>query len=72
VVGDLDNAVLHVGYGNVLKLLGRTTNEAEAEFQRGAELDSGYPDAWVNLAYLAQDKGDYATAIAHWERVLVG
>jgi tetratricopeptide (TPR) repeat protein len=69
IARDPDNAVLHVGYGNVLKLLGRT-NEAEAEFQRGAELDPGYPEAWVNLAYLAQDKGDYATAIAHWERVL--
>jgi len=64
-----DDATLHVGYGNVLKLLGRL-NEAEAEFQRGAELDPGYPEAWVNLAYLAQDRGDYATAIAHWERVL--
>ena len=64
-----DDADLRVGYGNVLKFLGRT-DQAEAEYQRAGELDPGNPHVWFNLADLATDREDYAEAIRLWQRVL--
>jgi tetratricopeptide (TPR) repeat protein len=64
-----DDADLRVGYGNVLKFLGRT-DQAEAEYQRAGELDPTNPHVWFNLADLAADRGDYAEAIRLWQRVL--
>jgi tetratricopeptide (TPR) repeat protein len=64
-----DDADLCVGYGNVLKFLGRT-DQAEAEYQRAGELDPNNPHVSFNLAELAADRGDYAEAIRLWQRVL--
>lgn len=64
-----DNADLHVGYGNVLKFLGRT-EQAEAEYRRAGELEPTHPHVWCNLAELAADRGDHAEAIGLWQRVL--
>jgi tetratricopeptide (TPR) repeat protein len=64
-----DDADLRVGYGNVLKFLGRT-DQAKAEYQRAGELDPENPHAWHSLAELAADRGDYAEAIGLWQRVL--
>ena len=69
IVRHPDDANLHVGYGNVLKFLGRT-DQAEAEYRRAGELDPNNPHAWHNLAELAADQGDYAEAIRLWQRVL--
>ena len=64
-----NDAALHVGYGNVLSFLGRN-DEAEPEYRRAAELDPGNPHAWLNLAQLAEERNDRATAITLWQRVL--
>jgi tetratricopeptide (TPR) repeat protein len=64
-----DNADLHLGCGNVLKLLGRT-DQAEAEYQCAGQLEPENPHVWYNLAELAADRGDYAEAMGLWERVL--
>jgi len=64
-----DGAELHIGYGNVLKFLGRT-DQAEAEYRHAGELDPENPHVWHNLAELAADRGDYAGAIRLWQWVL--
>ncbi len=64
-----DDVDLHVGYGNVLKFLGRT-DQAEAEYRRAGELDPNNPHVWHNLAELAAERGDYAEATGLWQRVL--
>ncbi len=64
-----DKADLYVGYGNVLKFLGRA-DQAEAEYRRAGELDPTNPHVWHNLADLAADRGDYAEAIRLWQRTL--
>ncbi|MBM3135646.1 MAG: DUF1186 domain-containing protein [Chloroflexi bacterium] len=64
-----NDANLRVGYGNVLSFLGRN-DEAEPEYQRAAELDPGNPHTWLNLAQLAEERGDRATASRLWQRVL--
>ena len=64
-----NDANLRVGYGNVLSFLGRN-DEAEPEYQRAAELDPGNPHAWLNLAQLAEERGDRATARTLWQRLL--
>jgi tetratricopeptide (TPR) repeat protein len=64
-----DDADLRVGYGNVLKFLGRA-DQAEAEYQRAGELEPEDPRVWHNLAELAADRGEYAQAMRLWKRVL--
>lgn len=64
-----DDADLHVGYGNVLKFLGRA-DQAEAEYRRAGELAPNNPHVWHNLAELAVEREDYAEAIRLWQRVL--
>jgi tetratricopeptide (TPR) repeat protein len=46
-----DDSDLHVGYGNVLRFLGRF-KEARAQYQRAQELDPLNPDGYMEMAVL--------------------
>ena len=59
---------LYVGYGNVLKFLGKQ-NEARDQFQQAIELDSGDIDAWTGLAQIAGVQGNLTEAIDAWREV---
>ena len=62
------DAELRVGFGNVLKLLGRN-EQSMAEYQRAIEVDPHTHDAWIGLAQLASRRRDQAEAIRCWEKV---
>ena len=62
------DAELHVGFGNVLKLLGRN-EQSVAEYRRALEIDPHTHDAWIGLAQLASRRRDQAEAIRCWEKV---
>lgn len=59
---------LHVGYGNVLKFLGKRS-EATAQYQRAIELDNNDIDAWIGLGQIAGVQGDLTDAIDAWREV---
>lgn len=60
---------LFVGYGNVLRFLGRL-DEAEEQYRQALALDSGDIDAWESLAQVAGQRGDIPQAMHGWRRVL--
>ncbi len=60
---------LYVGYGNVLRFLGRT-EEAEAEYRHAVEIEPHNAEAYVNLAQVAMEQGNLEEAVTFWQRVL--
>ncbi|MBM4457951.1 MAG: DUF1186 domain-containing protein [Chloroflexi bacterium] len=64
-----NDSSLHVGFGQVLRFLGRG-DEAEAEQRKALELDPVNPEAWVNLAQMAAERGAVAEARELWQKVL--
>jgi len=59
---------LHVGFGNVYRLLGRH-GQAEAEYAQALRLDPDAVEAWIGLAQLAGARRDIPEAIRCWEKV---
>jgi tetratricopeptide (TPR) repeat protein len=64
-----DDSELYIGYGNVLRFLGRF-DEAEAQYQRVMEMDPFNPDAYAEMAVLALKQRNKKEAIAFWQKVL--
>jgi tetratricopeptide (TPR) repeat protein len=64
-----DDNSLYVGYGNVLRFLGRF-DEARAQYQRAMELDPLDPYAYADMATLALKQHNKVEAIAMWQQVL--
>jgi tetratricopeptide (TPR) repeat protein len=60
---------LLVGYGTVLRFLGRL-EEAEELYRQALELDGDNLDAWESMAQLAGQRGDIPQAAYCWRRVL--
>jgi tetratricopeptide (TPR) repeat protein len=60
---------LYVGYGNVLRFLGRFEG-AGAQYQRALELDPFNLHAYADRANLALRQGNKTEALSNWERVL--
>ena len=63
------DASLLVGYGTVLRFLGRL-EEAEELYRRALALDDDNLDAWESMAQLAGQRGDIPHATHCWRRVL--
>ncbi len=63
-----NDVTLHVGFGNIYKLLGRD-EQAAAEYQTALSLAPHTTDAWIGLAQLAVRRRDQAAAIQCWEQV---
>ncbi len=60
---------LLIGYGNVLRFLGRF-EEAQEPYRQALALDGDNLDAWESLAQLAGQQGDIPQAAYCWRRVL--
>ncbi len=60
---------LYVGYGNVLRFLGRFEG-ARAQYQRALELDPLNLHAYADRANLALRQGNKTEALSNWERML--
>jgi tetratricopeptide (TPR) repeat protein len=60
---------LLVGYGTVLRFLGRL-EEAEELYRQALALDDDNLDAWESMAQLAGQRGDIPQATHCWRRVL--
>jgi tetratricopeptide (TPR) repeat protein len=64
-----DDADLRIGYGNVLRFLGRR-DDAQLAYRQVLDLEPDNLEAYVNLATLAQESDELAAAIPHWRAVL--
>ena len=64
-----DDIAVHIGFGNVMRFLGRF-DEAEAEYQRAADLDPQDLEALSALAGVTAQQGDFQKATALWKKVL--
>lgn len=64
-----DLAAAHNGLGASLMHLGREA-EAREELERAASIDPSDPNPLMNLALMADARGDVASRRAAWERVL--
>jgi cytochrome c-type biogenesis protein CcmH/NrfG len=60
---------LLIGYGTVLRFLGRL-EEAEELYRQALALDDDNLDAWESMAQLAGERGDIPQATHSWQRVL--
>jgi tetratricopeptide (TPR) repeat protein len=60
---------LLIGYGTVLRFLGRL-EEAEELYRQALALDDDNLDAWESMAQLAGERGDIPQATNCWRRVL--
>jgi hypothetical protein len=63
-----DDALL-IGYGNVLRFLGRL-DEAEEQYRQALALDDDNLEAWESMAQLAGQQSDIPQATQCWRRVL--
>ncbi len=63
-----EDVSLHVGFGNLYKLLGRH-GQAESEYAQALRLDPDAAEAWLGLAQLAGVRRDIPEAIRCWEKV---
>ncbi len=64
-----DDPGLHIGYGNVLRLLGEL-EAAEAAYRRALELDSQAIEASVGVGQVAQERGELVAATSAYRAVL--
>ncbi|MEJ2559137.1 MAG: DUF1186 domain-containing protein [Anaerolineae bacterium] len=69
IARDPDDSELYIGYGNVLRFLGRFA-EAEAQYQRVLEMDPFNLDAYTEMAVLALKQRNKKEAMAFWQKVL--
>ena len=63
-----EDVSLHVGFGNLYKILGRH-GQAESEYAQALRLDPDAAEAWLGLAQLAGVRRDIPEAIRCWEKV---
>jgi len=63
-----EDVSLHVGFGNLYKILGRH-GQAESEYAQALRLDPDAAEAWMGLAQLAETRRDIPEAIRCWEKV---
>ena len=63
-----EDVSLHVGFGNLYRLLGRH-GQAESEYAQALRLDPDAAEAWIGLAQLAGARRDIPEAIRCWEKV---
>ena len=63
-----EDVSLHVGFGNLYKILGRH-GQAESEYAQALRLDPDAAEAWLGLAQLAEARRDIPEAIRCWEKV---
>ena len=65
---DRQDASIWFLYGRILQAA-RRAGDAEAAYRQATQLDPWLIRAYVNLAELAQQRGDHATAAAIWSRL---
>jgi tetratricopeptide (TPR) repeat protein len=59
---------LYVGYGNVLRFLGRI-EEAKVEYRHAVEIEPHNAEAYLNLAQIATEQDNLEEAATFWQRV---
>ncbi|WP_291992491.1 serine protease [Candidatus Accumulibacter sp. ACC003] len=65
---DAQDASIWLVYAQALRAAGKS-GEAEVAYRRATELDPWLLDAYADLAALAEERGDAATALAIWSRL---